>query len=106
DCSTPYLCILFSFFLLFCVRFWGKGSLLFQRNLSTKRTFPSLIGLLYLKHIDRKRFSVYTALFRLLYVFLSVSVSFFSCSILRRIFRQIVCLAFLLFSRRFIRASS
>ena len=26
DCSTPYLCILFSFFLLFCVRFWGKGS--------------------------------------------------------------------------------
>lgn len=64
--------------------------LLFQRDLSTKRTFPSLIGLLYLKHIDRKRFSVYSALFRLLYVFLSVSVSFFSRSILRRIFRQIV----------------
>src|SRR5699024_9841505 len=26
DCSTPYLCILFSFFILFSVRFWGKGS--------------------------------------------------------------------------------
>ena len=27
DCSTLHLYILFSFFLLFCVRFWGKGSL-------------------------------------------------------------------------------
>src|SRR5699024_7300634 len=26
DCSTPYLCILFGFFILLCVRFLGKGS--------------------------------------------------------------------------------
>ena len=32
DRSPTYLCILFRFFTLFCVRFWGKGSIKTRKN--------------------------------------------------------------------------